>query len=870
MSVTASEILARSVTKDETNANSGGSLIRWYSFGSSPLVPLPPDPGAWWAPERDKQLKRAYRTSGLWATAVNIAATRVASMGYDLKGDVGLRTRKAREMLGSAWVELIQKLARDYCTQDNGAFLEVVRASRSPASKVLGFMYLDAGRCIRTGDNEIPVLYVDRLGRPHELRAHQVADFSDMPDDEFFGVGLSATSRAYDDIYMHLSVKTYLREKVTGQRPLAIDFINGISPARVQETVADSKAQADARGYVQYGGLAISASATDQAITHQRLEIASLPDNFNPDTFQEETEIKLAAHIGIDPTELNPKLIGNRALGAGSQAATLDDKQNSKGLIAFRQKIAAFFLDTERWHPLPGGVTFAWSERDLKDQAAKADIAKVRADTRKVQVETGEISAKQSLQMAVDAGDAPASFLEVDETLEETISDEDKAEAGTAETGASSQPNDPPGTSTEQPGAPQPAPLVAPVVKSLTLKEHTGAMIALMLPRPEAQRLRSMWDATGAATKAATPVDEMHCTLLYLGKAAEIAPLKDNIVEAVTNVARGFSPLTGSINGVGAFGPTESSDGLVPIYKSFDSAQLPALRHSIYVAVKAKGWGVTHEEHGFVPHITLDYIKSGEPVPAIELDGFDVVFPAITIAWGDERIDIPLSGRTTALKEWADALTTIKRMPAGASVLTRLEPPAEAPRGVESEAAYWRMVTKQFEEIGAAWVAAVQPEIPQDSGTLAMTPDYTIKNRNTNLVALVLHVGNKERPEVTVRALRFGRKGFGPKKAKVLRFQSKGATVWARKVRGTKGNDFHARAMERIKPQLRAAEKAIGQLAETGMSVDDVAGARVYRTAPPAPSDRKVAAERAAWLKANPGKSKKKELIDALEEGGVL
>lgn len=685
MSVTASEILARSVTKDETNANSGGSLIRWYSFGSSPLVPLPPDPGPWWAPERDKQLKRAYRTSGLWGTAVNIAATRVASMGYDLKGDVGLRTRKAREMLGSAWVELIQKLARDYCTQDNGAFLEVVRASRSPASKVLGFMYLDAGRCIRTGDNEIPVLYVDRLGRPHELRAHQVADFSDMPDDEFFGVGLSATSRAYDDIYMHLSVKTYMREKVTGQRPLAISFVNGISPARVQETVADSKAQADARGYVQYGGLAISASSTDQPITHVQLPIASLPDNFNPDTFQEETEIKLAAHIGIDPTELNPKLIGNRALGAGSQAATLDDKQNSKGLIAFRQKIAAFFLDTERWHPLPGGVTFAWSERDLKDQAAKAEVAKTRADTRKVQVETGEISAKQSLQMAVDAGDAPASFLEVDETLEETISDEDKAEAGTAETGASSQPNDPPGNSTEQPGAPQSAPMVAPVVK-----------------------------------------------------------------------------------------------------------------------------------------------------------------------------------------EWDEALTTIKRMPAGATVLTRLEPPAEAPRDAKSEASYWRMVTQQFDEIGSSWVAAVQPEIPQESGTLAMTPAYTIKNRNTNLVALELHVGNKERPELVVRALRYGRKGFGPKKAKVLRFQSKGATVWARKVRGTKGNDFHARAMERIAPQLRAAEKAIGQLAETGMSVDDIDGARVYRTAPPAPSDRKVAADRAKWLKANPGKSKKKELIDALEEGGVL
>jgi len=209
-------------------------------------------------------------------------------------------------------------------------------------------------------------------------------------------------------------------------------------------------------------------------------------------------------------------------------------------------------------------------------------------------------------------------------------------------------------------------------------------------------------------------------------------------------------------------------------------------------------------------------------------------------------------------------------MPAGATVLARFEPPAEAPRDAKSDASYWRAVTKQFDEIGSAWVAAVQPEIPQESGALAMSPAYTIKNRNSNLVALELHVGNKERPEMIIRALRYGRKGFGPKKAKVLRFQSKGKTVWARKVKGTKANDFHARAMERIAPQLRAAEKAIGQLAETGMSVDDIDGARVYRTAPPAPSDRKVAADRAKWLKANPGKSKKKELIDALEEGGVL
>jgi hypothetical protein len=673
------ELLAKSVTADEHEMNSAGSLIRFQSFGYSSLIPLNPDPGEWWSTDRDLQLKRAYRQDGLFASAVNIAATRVAAQGYELDGDVGLRTRKAREMLGRGWVSLVQKLARDYCIQDNGAFLEIVRATKAAGSKVLGFVYLDPARCYRTGDYERPVIYYDRVGRLHEMRAHQVAEFSDMPEDEFFGVGMCAASRAYRDIYLHLSAETYIREKITGGRPQALDIVTGISPDKIADGMRDTKAAAEVQGYTQYRGAAVIANSNPIPVAHTRIEFASLPDKFDREQFKEQTQTAYAAALGIDPNELNPKLIGNRSLGAGSQAATLDDKQNSKGVIAFRLALRDFMNDTERWHPLPGGTTFAWSERDLKDQAAKADIAKVRADTRKVQIEAGEIDAKQSLQMAVDAGDVPASFLEFDTTTEETIADEDKAEAGSADTGASSQNTQlPPGNTSEQPGAPQPAPAVAPV-----------------------------------------------------------APV---------------------------------------------------------------------------------------------------------------------------LKEWADALTTIKRMPAGATVLARFEPPAEAPRDAKSEASYWRAVTKQFDEIGSAWAAAAEP--PQVDGETKRSIGYTIKNRNSNLVRLELHAGNTARPEVAIRAVLFGRKGFGPKKAKVLRFRAGGKMVYARKVRGAAANDWFGRSMDAIKPQIRAAEKALGKFAASEIDAGDVAGARVYRTAPPAPSDAAIKRARRA--------ARGKELADALEVGGVL
>jgi hypothetical protein len=53
-------------------------------------------------------------------------------------------------------------------------------------------------------------------------------------------------------------------------------------------------------------------------------------------------------------------------------------------------------------------------------------VGKLRADTRTVMVTAGEINAKQALQMAVDAGDAPEEFLAADETPQDSLDDDDK------------------------------------------------------------------------------------------------------------------------------------------------------------------------------------------------------------------------------------------------------------------------------------------------------------------------------------------------------------------------------------------------------------------------------------------------------------
>lgn len=599
------------------------------------MVAMDYDPPPYWSTERDVALRNVYRRGGLWASAVNIAVTRMMVAGYELDGDIALRVRRAREMLGAGWIDLVTKVGADYCTTDNGAFIEIVRASKAYGSRVIGFVRLSSLRCIRTGDPERPVIYCDQLGRYHELREHQVAEFADMPDDDLYGVGLSATSRAWDYIYEHRAVNAYFKEKATGRRPLELVFMAGMGDNGIRQAILSAQEDADRQGRQSYMGVAITGNPNDVPLKVERVPLASLPDGFNQQTHEELTQIRFAATLGIDPSDLNPRLIGNRALGAGSQAQVLDEKQDSKGLIALRQKFVQWLNDTDRWHTLPGGVTFAWSERDLRDQKARADISQTRAATRAAQIAAGEIDAAEARQLAVDAGDLPENFIAQDQTTEETLTDEDKADQGAAE-------------------------IAQPVE-------------ALSEPEPEAQ-----------------------------------------------------------------------------------------------------------------PAVTLQELSEAETTPKAE------------------------AAAPVALK-------------AASTELVALTP---TPRRGRVRDGYWREVTKELDEYGRLLTIALRQHMPQDTGDMARSVRYAVTNKNTAQVTLKVYTGNKERPEVAVRSVLYGRRGFGPKRAKALRFRSGGQTIFARKVRGALAQDFMAKAWTQTRPQRDAMEERLARhMAVEMIDVSDIPGA---------------------------------------------
>jgi hypothetical protein len=184
--------------------------------------------------------------------------------------------------------------------------------------------------------------------------------------------------------------------------------------------VKGAQHDATAKGMTSYMGAAIGAFMSKEPPALVTIPLAELPDGFDPEQERKDAYLRYAGALGIDLQDLQP--LSGQGLGTGTQSIMLDEKASGKGLAAFRQdfthKLNEFILDDK--------TTFGFNENDLRDQKARAEVSKLRADTRATMIQSGEITPEQSLQMAVDADDAPREFLATDGTSFEDLSDTEK------------------------------------------------------------------------------------------------------------------------------------------------------------------------------------------------------------------------------------------------------------------------------------------------------------------------------------------------------------------------------------------------------------------------------------------------------------
>jgi len=169
---------------------------------------------------------------------------------------------------------------------------------------------------------------------------------------------------------------------------------------------------------------------------------------------------------------------------------------------------------------------------------------------------------------------------------------------------------------------------------------NTGAMVAFFPPVALAAALFDRCITSVENAAALQEPDDMHVTLAYLGDAAPLDDQKSALIEALRTFALNEPPVEGKFNGIGRFMDADPN----AFYANFDSPALPAFRQRLLDALQTVG--ITPDQaHGFTPHLTLAYIPLEIVTPPIVIDPVPFTVDRVTLAWGDERYELPLSAQ---------------------------------------------------------------------------------------------------------------------------------------------------------------------------------------------------------------------------------
>jgi len=457
--ITTQDILANSVTEGDIFPYRGGGVINlvmpWSGALNNLALPsnLPPYFSAsTWTYTRDVVLRSTILHEPYWANAVSIAGAKESAKSFELTGDIPRRVQQAHQMLiqwgGNGYVQSQKLGVMDYLTTNNGEFWEIVRQSSAAGSRIVGLVHLDSLRCRRTGDPDMPVIYYDLRGRPHELRDYQVVSLVDMPDPSYpiEGIGHCAAERVYPIIYKLSGMITADNERIIGAGAHQLAVITGASPAQIAGVMITAKAEAQAKGMVNYQGTVIAGIQGDAPIDIKTLQLRGLPDNYNYKEQIDLAHLAYANSIGLVLTDLQP--LSGQGLGTGTQAIVVEEKSQGRTLASRDKELTHLFNE---W-VMPDAVTFAFGEKDTRQAQAEANLAQTRASTRAAQITSGEITTTEARVMAADAGDIPDEFVPDDITPETSVDDEERTDEATEET---PQPDQPPAQPDE--ARPEPA-----------------------------------------------------------------------------------------------------------------------------------------------------------------------------------------------------------------------------------------------------------------------------------------------------------------------------------------------------------------------------------------------------------------------------
>ena len=362
----------------------------------------------------------------MWASAVNSTLSRQVAIGFMISDTTNNARRidRAKQLMldfDGSYSYGLSRHVRDFLTTDNGAFIEIIRASNARGSRIVGLAHLDSLRTYRTNDHDYPVIYQDYRGEFHRLRHEEVIMLSDMPSAriEHRGLGMCAARRAFETILKLTAIETYVREKVSGSRNLAIHIVNGISDMQLRDALMSSQEGQSQRGFVVYKGSTIIPMLKSESPSVVTIPLAEIPDGFNADSERKDAYLRYANALGVFVGEIQP--LSGQGLGTGTQTVVLEEAAEGRGMAAWRR---AFTLALTH-HVFPTTTTFTFASSDVRDKKMKIDTLSMASSAIRNFLDTGVLTADQVRNYLIDEGIFPKEFMQFDATSVGSSNDND-------------------------------------------------------------------------------------------------------------------------------------------------------------------------------------------------------------------------------------------------------------------------------------------------------------------------------------------------------------------------------------------------------------------------------------------------------------
>jgi hypothetical protein len=222
------------------------------------------------------------------------------------------------------------------------------------------------------------------------MQWYQVIPFSDFPSptERMNGVGYCSTTRALRVAQIMRSIFIYKDEKISGRHFKQINFVSGVSRQDIKDEMMRGQEDANNAGQIRFILPSILASLDpEKPVSVAKIDLASLPDNFDLDQEMRWYIAGLAIAFGVDYMEFAPLSGGN--IGSSSQSKILHSKTFSKSPGVLMRMLSEGLVN---YGAFPRGVTMRFNDKDYMEELERQEMRTKALEEAAISARSGILS----------------------------------------------------------------------------------------------------------------------------------------------------------------------------------------------------------------------------------------------------------------------------------------------------------------------------------------------------------------------------------------------------------------------------------------------------------------------------------------------